>query len=56
MSRGASFVSVDAWRNDEEKVRMEMWALTERTLMHADDWRRFFAEAGYRGDYTWFIP
>ncbi len=56
VGRGACFVSVDAWRNDEEKVRMESWALTARTLMHVDDWRRFFAEAGYRGDYTWFIP
>jgi SAM-dependent methyltransferase len=56
VGRGAGFVSVDAWRNDEEKQRMEMWALTARTLMHVDDWRRFFAEAGYRGDYGWFIP
>ena len=35
---------------------MEMWVLTARTLMHVDDWRCFFAEAGYRGDYSWFIP
>jgi SAM-dependent methyltransferase len=56
VGRGRSFVSVDAWRDDEEKARMEMWALTARTIMHVDDWRRFFAGAGYRGDYSWFIP
>ena len=33
-----------------------IWALTARTPMHVDDWRRFFAEQGYRGDYSWFIP
>lgn len=56
VSRGKSFVTVDAWRSDEEKERMAWWNLTAKTMMHVDDWIKFFAEVGYTGDYFWFIP
>jgi SAM-dependent methyltransferase len=56
VSRGQSFITVDAWRNDEEKERMLEWALTAKTIMHVDDWKQFFADNGYTGDYYWFIP
>ncbi len=32
------------------------WNLTGLTIMHVDDWKEFFAENGYSGDYYWFIP
>jgi len=56
VSRGKSFVTVDAYRNDEERVAMEAWNLTAKTMMHVDDWKKFFKEVGYTGDYYWFIP
>ena len=56
VSRGKGYISVDAYRNDEEKELMEAWNLTARTIMHVDEWKKFFAEAGYTGDYFWFIP
>lgn len=56
VSRGHSFVTVDAYRNDEEKERMFAWNLTAKTIMSVDEWVRFFEEAGYTGDYFWFIP
>jgi len=56
VSRGKSFVTVDAYRNDEERAAMEAWNLTAKTMMHVDDWKKFFKEAGYTGDYYWFIP
>jgi len=56
VSRLGSFITVDAYRNDEEKARMQAWNLTAKTVMHVDEWRVFFAEAGYTGDYYWFIP
>lgn len=56
VSRGKSFITVDAWRNDEEKDRMLEWALTAKTIMHVDDWKQFFADNGYTGDFYWFIP
>lgn len=53
---GKSFITVDAYRNDEEKERMEAWNLTAKTMMHVDEWKAFFKEVGYTGDYYWFIP
>jgi SAM-dependent methyltransferase len=54
-SKGA-FVTVDAYRNEEERERMMAWNLTAQTIMHVDEWKAFFAQQGYRGDYYWFIP
>jgi len=51
-----SFISVDAYRNDEEKESMFDWNLTAKTIMHVDEWKQFFKEVGYTGDYFWFIP
>jgi SAM-dependent methyltransferase len=56
VSRRKSFVTVDAYRNQEEKVLMEAWNLTAKTMMHVNDWVKFFKEVGYTGDYYWFIP
>ena len=56
VSRVGSFVTVDAYNSDEEKKRMYAWNLTAKTIMSTEDWVRFFAEAGYSGDYFWFIP
>lgn len=50
-----AFILVDAWRNEEEHKRMLAWNLTALTYMHVDDWKKLFAEVGYKGDYYWFI-
>jgi len=55
VSRAHAFITVDAWRTDEERERMMKWNLTALTYMHVDDWKRLFAEVGYTGDYYWFI-
>jgi SAM-dependent methyltransferase len=55
VSRAHAFVTVDAWRTDQERERLLKWNLTALTYMHVDDWRALFAEAGYGGDYYWFI-
>jgi len=56
VARSGSFISVDAYRNDEEKERMYAWNLTAKTIMSVDEWVVFFKEVGYTGDYYWFIP
>lgn len=56
VGKGYSFVTVDAFRTEEEKNRMDSWNLTAKTFMHVADWKLFFKEAGYTGDYFWFIP
>jgi len=56
VSRKGSFITVDAYRNAEEKERMYAWNLTAKTIMSVDEWIEFFKEVGYTGDYYWFIP
>jgi ubiquinone/menaquinone biosynthesis C-methylase UbiE len=56
VARGKAFITVDAYRNDEEMRRMYAWNLTAKTILSVDDWIELFAEAGYTGDYFWFIP
>ena len=50
------FITVDAYRNEEEKKNMAMWNLTALTYMSTNEWKKFFEETGYIGDYYWFIP
>ena len=56
VSKKHSFVTVDAYRNEEEKKRMLAWNLTAKTIMSLSDWKLFFKENAYNGDYYWFIP
>jgi SAM-dependent methyltransferase len=56
VARQGSFITVDAYRDEDEARRMRAWNLTARTVLHVDEWRDLFAEAGYTGDYYWFIP
>jgi len=55
VSRSHAFIVNDAWRNEDEHKSMLAWNLTALTYMHVDDWVNLFAEAGYTGDYYWFI-
>jgi SAM-dependent methyltransferase len=56
VARKGAFITVDAYHDEEEKARMLAWNLTGLTIMHVDDWKKFFREVGYTGDYYWFIP
>ena len=55
VSRKNSFVTMDAWRNEQEHKRLLQWNLTALTYMAVDDWKKLFREIGYEGDYYWFI-
>lgn len=56
VSKGSSFVTVDAFNTSEERDRMYAWNLTAKTIMSTDDWKLFFQQCDYEGDYFWFIP
>ena len=51
-----SFITLDAYSNNEEKKQMMNWNLTAETIMHINDWKAFFEENYYNGDYYWFKP
>ena len=56
VSKKYKFIIVDAYKDEEEKKRMFAWNLTAKTIMHVDEWKLFFKENGYTGDYFWFTP
>ena len=56
VSRGKSFITVDAFNTSKEKERMYAWNLTAKTILSTEDWKQLFADLGYTGDYYWFIP
>ena len=56
VSKGKSFLTVDAYKNDEEKEAMLAWNLTAKTILHVNEWKRLFKDAAYSGDYYWFAP
>jgi len=55
VSRKHAFVTMDAWRTEEEREHLMKWNLTALTYMHVDDWKKLFAEVGYTYDFYWFI-
>lgn len=56
VSKKDAFITLDAYRNDHEKKAMEAWNLTALTMMHTDEWKNFFEQVDYAGDYYWFVP
>ena len=51
-----AYITVDAYRNEEERRRVMDWNLTALTILHVDEWKALFKEAGYTGDYGWWAP
>ena len=35
---------------------MLAWNLTAKTILSVSEWVELFEEAGYTGDYYWFMP
>ena len=56
VSKKGSFITVDAYRNEEERLRMFDWNLTAKTILSVNEWKTLFARVGYTGDFYWFIP
>jgi len=55
VGRGRSYLRVDSYRTAEERETFLGWVLTARFHDTPEGWYRVFAEAGYRGDWTWTI-
>tara|TARA_B100000767_G_scaffold265704_1_gene282079 strand:- start:1384 stop:2043 length:660 start_codon:yes stop_codon:yes gene_type:complete len=56
VSKKNAFITVDAFNNEDEKKRMYAWNLTAKTIMSIKDWKKFFSDSKYNGDFFWFIP
>ena len=51
-----SYVVLDAYSNKKEKEELMNWNLTAKTIKHVDDWKKFFKQTNFKGDYYWFKP
>jgi SAM-dependent methyltransferase len=51
-----NYITLDAYSNFYEKKQMMNWNLTAETVMHVDEWKDFFKQNSYDGDYYWFKP
>lgn len=51
ISKGKSYILVEAYRNEEEKTNLLYWQLTCECFFTPEEWRWLFSEWGYTGDY-----
>lgn len=51
VSRNAMYLTVEAYRNEQEKVNLMYWQLTCRQFCTPSEWQWWFQRTGYTGDY-----
>ena len=51
VSKKNSFVMLDGWDTEEEKINLDSWILTAKTVLSRPDWLQVFQKSNYRGDY-----
>ncbi len=51
VGKGKSFITLAAYRTEEEKKIFEYWTLLGSTVLHEDDWVEVLTHVGYTGDY-----
>lgn len=52
VGKGKSYLVVESFRNEEEKVNLLYWQLTCKCFFSPEEWAWFFELAGYRGDHS----
>ncbi len=55
VGRGRSYIRVDSYGTPEERAVFLDWVLTAKFHDYPAAWETVFAEAGFRGDWTWTI-
>ena len=55
VSKGKSFIQVDAYGNLEQKKIFMSWVLTAKFHTYTYEWEKIFKKAGYTGCYNWTI-
>ena len=51
VGKGKGFVTLGAYRNEEESRLFRYWTVLGCTVLHVDDWVEVLKETGYTGDY-----
>jgi protein-L-isoaspartate(D-aspartate) O-methyltransferase len=55
VSRGASYLCVESYRNEQEKVNLLYWQLTCEMFCSPAEWEWWFAHCGYTGDHSFIF-
>ena len=56
VSKKNMFVSLGTYENNDEKKKLDEWAVLATTYMSKKNWLNFFKKIKYNGDYDWFKP
>jgi SAM-dependent methyltransferase len=51
VTRSKSYIAVESFRNEQEKVNLLCWQLTCQSFYTPDEWLWIYQDCGYRGDY-----
>lgn len=51
VTKGKSYIVVESWRTEEERVNMLYWQLTCASFYDVGEWEWLYKEFGYKGDY-----
>jgi protein-L-isoaspartate(D-aspartate) O-methyltransferase len=51
VGRGRSYIVLDGYRNEREKVNLMYWQITCECFFTPEEWQWLFDRIGYRGDY-----
>ena len=52
VGRGAKYLCVESYRNEEEKVNLLYWQLTCESFYSPEEWQWWFERCGYTGDHS----
>ncbi|MCM1227064.1 MAG: class I SAM-dependent methyltransferase [Clostridium sp.] len=52
VSRKNSYIVVESWRNEKERVNMLYWQLTCASFYDVEEWEWLYRTWGYTGDYS----
>ena len=55
VSRNNSYIVVESYRNEAEKVNLLYWQLTCESFFNVSEWEWLYQEWGYRGDYSFIF-
>jgi ubiquinone/menaquinone biosynthesis C-methylase UbiE len=51
VGKGKSYITLGAYRTEEERDTFLKWTLLGTTILHVDEWLEVFNATGYTGDY-----
>jgi hypothetical protein len=52
VGKGKSFITLGAYRTDDERRLLGMWSLLGTTILHEEEWLEVLEHVGYTGDYA----